>query len=110
MALFRGGQTANGNTILGNLAGSNILNGQGNVMLGNEAGYNFNGNNPLIIDNSGQFSNALIYGDFASDKVAINWDYNTMPTSTFTVDGTSEFLDEVYINGTTTIDGQTNCQ
>jgi len=105
-AMFRGGTSCGGNTVLGYYANANNLNGHGNVVIGYTAGFDFVGNNSLLIENSGQFPNTLIYGNFDTDRVGINWDYNISPGSTFNVNGTSEFLDDVTINGTTTLDGQ----
>ena len=67
-ALFN--NTVSTNTAVGKEAGFSTLTGAGNVFLGYQAGYNELTSNKLYIDNSNTAS-PLIYGDFATDRVAI---------------------------------------
>ncbi len=60
-----------GNTFLGQSAGYTNTTGIGNVFIGNNAGFSELGSNKLYIDNS-DTSSPLIYGDFATNRVAIN--------------------------------------
>jgi hypothetical protein len=63
--------TGNSNTFIGNFAGYSNTAGTGNVFLGYGAGFYETGSNKLYIDNS-DTSSPLIWGDFSSDRVAIN--------------------------------------
>jgi len=103
-ALVLGNQSSY-NTIIGHQAAANMVNGNMNVFIGHQAGANYNGSEKLIIHNVDE-PKSLIYGDFALDQIAINWDYNNVPNANFNVNGTSEFLNNVTINGTTTLYGQ----
>ncbi|MFK5856342.1 MAG: tail fiber domain-containing protein [Bacteroidota bacterium] len=62
------------NTVIGNKAGYNTT-GSGNILIGHYAGYNETGSNKLYIENSNS-ATPLIGGDFASDYVDINGDFN----------------------------------
>jgi len=73
--------SGSGNTALGLGAGAGSI-GSNNVFIGYNAGYNETGSNKLYINNDS--SGALIYGDFASDKVGIN---TTNPDATLRVNG-----------------------
>jgi len=101
------GRNAINNTIIGTGAGVNLYNGEGNVLIGSSAGLNLPSftRDKLIISNT-HMPSSLIWGDFANAQLAINWDYNNTPTSNFTVNGTSEFLDDTTLYGTTTVNGQ----
>ncbi len=68
-------QTGSENTIVGVLAGrgSAYHSKSGNVFIGYQAGYNDTTDNKLYIENSNADSaNALIYGDFENDMLALN--------------------------------------
>jgi hypothetical protein len=61
------------NVALGFAAGLSNSVGSGNVFIGYLAGYNETGSNKLYIDNSNaNENNALIYGEFDNDLLAIN--------------------------------------
>ncbi len=87
----RDATSGNFNTYIGaSVATTNL--GSSNVVIGNNAGNSVNGNfsNKLVIDNS-TFAASLIFGDFSSQEVAINWPVNTtqvIPNS-FSVNGTA---------------------
>lgn len=70
------------NTYLGSYAGQASYTGSYNVFIGYNAGTSETGSNKLYIANNG--TSPLIYGDFASPKVAIN---STNPTQTLDVNG-----------------------
>lgn len=59
------------NTAVGVLAGNNAL-GNSNVFVGYKAGFYEAGSNKLYISNSSTSVTPLIYGDFATGKLAIN--------------------------------------
>lgn len=65
------------NTIVGGSAGA-VVNGSSNILIGNNAGNNVSGNysNKLHIDNA-TFATSLIYGDFSTQEVGINWNVGT---------------------------------
>lgn len=68
-------ETGSYNTMIGYMAGrgSSLNNKSGNVFIGNWAGYYENNNNKLYIENSGADSaNALIYGEFNNNHLAVN--------------------------------------
>lgn len=79
------------NTYVGTSAGA-TNNGTSNVLIGNTAGNNVTGNysNKLHIDNS-TFGTSLIYGDFATQEVGINWNVITsgILPHTLSVNGTA---------------------
>ena len=61
------------NVYLGNQAGWNNVSGWNNIFIGSYAGHNEYGSNKLYIENSEVDSTeALIWGDFAQNKVRIN--------------------------------------
>jgi hypothetical protein len=60
------------NTFIGTRAGYGNGTGNGNVYLGYEAGYGHNVSNELIIANGREETDILIFGDFASDRLAID--------------------------------------
>jgi hypothetical protein len=62
--------TGSNNTIIGTEAGYNNSTGSNNLFLGYQAGYNETGSNKLYIANSST-NPPLIYGDFATGRVAI---------------------------------------
>ncbi|MCP4711157.1 MAG: hypothetical protein GY869_21260, partial [Planctomycetes bacterium] len=66
-------QEGSQNTIIGYRAGRSISthNKSGNVFIGYQTGYYEHGDDKLYIDNSNT-SDPLIYGDFASDTLAVN--------------------------------------
>lgn len=65
--------TGNNNTALGFEAGFNNQSGHGNVFLGRRAGGQETGSNKLYINNEiGDAGNALLYGEFDTDKLRIN--------------------------------------
>lgn len=83
----------NYNVALGASAGYNNT-GAGNVFLGYKAGYNETGSNKLYINNDD--NGALIYGDFAGDKVGIN---TTNPDATLRVNGSMKANNYYSANG-----------
>lgn len=69
--------SGNQNTVIGYKAGGSVVqlsnNGSGNVFLGYSAGFDEVGDNKLYIENSSADSaNALIYGEFNNNLLAIN--------------------------------------
>jgi len=77
--VFLGYQTGYTNTsgtrnlFIGTQAGYNQQAGNYNVFIGNEAGYNDTTSNKLYIENSNENNlNALIYGDFETNKLRFN--------------------------------------
>jgi hypothetical protein len=68
-------QSGSSNTFIGNSSGHQNTSGSGNVFIGEGSGYNEMGSNKLYIDNTGT-TTPLIYGDFASDSIAINGNLN----------------------------------
>ncbi len=69
-------QTGSQNTIIGYMAGRGTSNHSksGNVFLEYKAGYDETGSNKLYIENS-DVSTPLIYGEFDTDKIVINGDF-----------------------------------
>jgi hypothetical protein len=68
-ALFSNTQ-GNSNTAFGAAAGRNNQTGSRNVFIGNQAGFNETGSNKLYISNNA--ANALLYGEFDTDKLQVN--------------------------------------
>jgi len=78
--------TGNDNIYIGTSAGKNNVTGSKNVCLGFGAGHNETGSNKLHIAN--KTTNTLIYGDFATEQVAIATDNNYIsPGYTLAVGG-----------------------
>lgn len=72
------------NLALGWRAGFTNENGERNIFIGPEAGWYESGSNKLYIENSNADStNALIFGNFASDKVRINGHTQSVYNVTF---------------------------
>ena len=67
-ALFN--TTGNENTAVGYKSGYSTQ-GNRNILIGNQAGQNSNASNLLVIENSDSL-NALIVGNFATDKIGVN--------------------------------------
>lgn len=92
----------NGNTVVGEQAAENLVSGNYNVVLGHQAGENMTGSsnvfigysagrnstasNRLFIENSNS-AQPLIYGNFSSDEVGINWPSATALPNTLSVNG-----------------------
>ncbi len=76
------------NTFLGYGAGYSHTGGDGNVFVGNEAGRFASGSNLLYIENS-PAAKPLIFGNFVTDQVGINWQSNTSIPNTLSVNGTA---------------------
>ncbi|MCP4710870.1 MAG: tail fiber domain-containing protein, partial [Planctomycetes bacterium] len=94
-------QEGSNNTIIGFQAGrgNTSHNKSGNVFIGYQAGYNETDSNKLYIDNSDTAA-PLIYGDFASNTLAINGELGigTMsPANKLSVIGTANFTGNVGI-------------
>ena len=70
--------TGNRNTYLGYRTGSSNVTGSNNVSIGFHAGYYETGDDKLHIANTA--SKSLIYGDFATDQVAIGTTDNYIPS------------------------------
>ncbi len=90
VALGHNALTANisgdNNVIIGHEAGLQN-NGSGNVFIGKSAGnQELTANNKLYIDNSGTAS-PLIYGDFSSNEIGINWNSAVALPNTLSVNG-----------------------
>ncbi len=87
----RDGLSGSFNTYVGTAAGATNV-GSSNVLLGFAAGNNVSGNfsNKLHIDNP-TFGTSLIYGDFATQEVGINWNVITsgILPNTLSVNGTA---------------------
>lgn len=66
--------TGDNNVFIGLLAGDSVTSGSGNILIGSEAGGKITTeSNKLYIENSNADSNnALIFGNFATDKLRIN--------------------------------------
>jgi hypothetical protein len=65
--------TGNSNTALGYEAGKGNQTGSGNVFIGFSAGFTETGSNKLYINNDdGDAGNALLYGEFDTDKLRIH--------------------------------------
>jgi hypothetical protein len=85
------------NAVLGAEAGYNNQTGSNNIFIGYQAGYNETGSNKLYIENSNADSaNALIYGEFDNDILAINGNVGI---------GTTSLTEKFYVNGTAHING-----
>ncbi|APY08694.1 hypothetical protein BWZ20_10435 [Winogradskyella sp. J14-2] len=73
--------TGGNNTFIGTDAGENST-GSGNVYIGYQAGSNNTASNKLFIDNSsGDQNNALIYGDFNSNILRANGEFQIQQNS-----------------------------
>ncbi len=98
-------QSGSNNVILGYQAGygNTVHSKTGNVMIGYRAGYFDSNNNKLYIENSNATMNsALIYGDFASDQVTINYSLGvgrTNPQYALDVVGTGQFSGDLRVSG-----------
>lgn len=71
------GQNNNGssNTFIGNNSGLSNVTGNGNIFIGDKSGSNETGSNKLYISNDDHDQdNALIYGEFDTEKLRINGD------------------------------------
>ncbi len=75
----------NNNTFLGVGAGQNSTNGTGNVFVGFRAGHYETGSNKLYIANNLFDTNLLVYGDFATQQLAIGT--KNIPTNILTSQG-----------------------
>lgn len=68
-----GARLGNNNTIIGSSAGYSVYDGSNNIMIGYKAGFNETSSNKLYIENSDADStNALIFGNFATNTLKIN--------------------------------------
>ncbi|MEE9372247.1 MAG: tail fiber domain-containing protein [Saprospiraceae bacterium] len=77
------------NTIIGNEAGKNLTTSSGNILIGYRAGSLLsNENNKLIVENSSG-TTPLLYGDFTTNALGVNWNYTQTLPNTFTVNGTA---------------------
>ena len=76
------------NTFVGYGAGYNHNGGNGNVFIGNEAGRFASGSDLLIIENS-QAVQPLIFGNFNTNEVGINWNSTLAIPNTLSVNGTA---------------------
>lgn len=85
------------NTALGLFAGSNNLIGDGNVFLGSKAGEDELGSNKLYIDNTDD-ATPLIYGDFSTDDVKINGDFQVTEDLYFPTAGGGLPYGDIYSN------------
>jgi len=98
--------TGSNNSYLGYQSGYTNAIGTGNVFLGYQAGYGETGSNKLYIDNSSTAS-PLIYGDFDSDYVKVNGDFDVLNLATvggLDVNGDAD-ISGTLGTGTTTMDG-----
>ena len=91
------------NLFLGTYSGYSDSIGDFNVFIGNRSGYYETSSNKLYIENSDADSlNALIYGDFANDKLVLNGKVGIgtiSPTAELEVNGTvvaNDFIGEVH--------------
>jgi hypothetical protein len=86
----------NSNTAFGTAAGRNNQTGSGNVFIGNQAGFNETGSNKLYISNNS--GNALLYGEFDTDRLRIENKLgigrlpNTFPLEVQALAGTDDLL------------------
>jgi len=83
-------ETGNNNTFLGFAAGAYTINGSGNVFLGYRAGIYETGSNKLYVTNGSNDGNIMLYGDFATQQLAIGT--KTIPTNILTSQGDSYAL------------------
>ncbi len=61
--------------------------GSGNVFIGYSAGVDATTENDKLYIETSSNANTLIYGDFSTDRVGINWDYNVAMTQSLNVNG-----------------------
>jgi hypothetical protein len=88
-------QTGNSNTIIGYAAGTSLTTGSNNIFIGTTAGAFETGSNKLYIESSqADSANALIFGNFATNKLSVNgtlitkdslFAANILTTGTFTL-------------------------
>lgn len=74
------------NVFIGDYAGENSGSGQRNVFIGNEAGRAATSSERLFIENSSS-DTPLLFGEFDSDRVGINWNSLVSLPSTLSVNG-----------------------
>jgi hypothetical protein len=60
------------NVFIGYQAGRSNATGTGNIYIGYQSAYSFNSSNLLVIENSNDVTNPLIYGDFAANRIAFH--------------------------------------
>lgn len=101
-------QGGRSNVYLGVATGLANKFGDYNIFIGDSAGRNETGSNKLYIEStSGQnpyYDNPLIYGDFETDKLGINWDTNIPMPSTLSVEGSVTVDGTITISQTTTLE------
>lgn len=97
----RSNTQGNNNVCLGLGAGHGNISGNNNVFLGHKAGYQELGSNKLYIENTdndlNSNTNTLIYGDFATEQVAIATDNNYIPTGFTLAVGGKMIAEEVKV-------------
>ena len=96
------------NIAIGSSAGYNNIIGSNNILIGDSAGFNETGSEKLYIDGSSNGSSTpLIYGDFDTDLLQVNGDFNVFGKTIFNPDVTSrdiiienkvDFINEPFIH------------
>lgn len=77
------------NIVIGHNSGQNLSSSNNNLFIGRSAGLALTGSqDKLIIENSSS-PNPLVYGDFAGNNLAVNWDWTQPIPNTLSVNGTA---------------------